>query len=265
MEGNKSTSGEPRLSPDGDSSAVRAFFDGWSLYRRIVEEDYLYHRSVGGALGKWIGSWERGFSFLDLGCGDGSFAVNLLAKSRLQSYAGIDLSPVALGLADGNLRALGVPVDLREGDFQKDLDPLSGKFDVVYTGLSLHHLKRAEKEAFFGKVRDKVAPGGSFVIYDPILNPGETRDLYMGRWVDHAQWSWTALSGEDLGRAVDHVTSSDHPEEIATLNRFAHRSGFHSAQILFMDRTDFYALMVFRADDSAPRDPGDLPAGARGV
>ena len=93
----------------------------------------------------------------------------------------------------------------------------------------------------------KLAPGGALIVFDPVLTPGESREAYMGRWVDHAEWSWKALTTEEVEGAVMHVTTSDFPEEITTLNRMAVRAGFNPAQILFMDRTDFYALMEFRA------------------
>lgn len=249
------------LAEASDPAKVRAFFDGWALYRRIVDEDYLCHRSVSEAMGGWLDARPSGFSFLDLGCGDASFSAALLTDRPVTAYAGMDLSPVALGLAQSSLECLGVPFLLTEGDFQRDLPSIQGTFDVVYIGLSLHHLMRREKEDFFHRLRDKVAPGGSLLIFDPVLNPGETRDGYMGRWVDYAEWSWKALSGEEVSRAVEHVTTSDHPEEIATLNRFALSAGFHAAEVLFLDRSDFYALMVFRSDDFAPRGSGGLRGG----
>ena len=45
---------------------------------------------------------------------------------------------------------------------------------------------------------------------------------------------------------MEHVTTSDFPEEIGTLNRMAVNTGFQPAEILFTDRSDFYALMAFR-------------------
>jgi len=251
----------PGTAASSDPATVRAFFDGWSLYRRIVDEDYLYHRSVADALGGWLDGRTGGFSYLDLGCGDAAFSAAVLAGRSVTSYAGMDLSPVALGLARGSLERLGVPFLLTKGDFQRELSSVQGTFDVVYIGLSLHHLMRREKEDFFLHLREKIAPGGALLIFDPVLNPGESRDCYMGRWVDHAEWSWKALSGEEVSRAVEHVTTSDHPEEIATLNRFALSAGFHAAEVLFLDRTDFYALMVFRSDDFATRGSGGLRGG----
>ncbi|MEI7962784.1 MAG: class I SAM-dependent methyltransferase [Verrucomicrobiota bacterium] len=97
---------EMAVSVQRDPEAVVAFFNGWSLYRRIVDNDYLYHRSVKASLGEWLNEMEselgRPFSFLDLGCGDGLFSSEVLEGRSLSSYTGIDISPVALDLAARN-------------------------------------------------------------------------------------------------------------------------------------------------------------------
>jgi SAM-dependent methyltransferase len=231
---------------DRDAADVREFFNGWSLYRRIVDHDYLYHRSVREALSAWFDAFDRPFSFLDLGCGDAEFTSGLLKGRRLLSYTGLDLSPVALDLAAKNTVELAAPCNLQTGDFLTSLSTLPKCYDIIYIGLSLHHLPRREKEFFFGELQTKLAPGGVLLVFDPVLNPGESRESYMGRWVDYAEWSWKALSVEEIAGAVQHVTSSDFPEEVATLNRMAVGSGFRPAEILFMDHTDFYALMAFQ-------------------
>ena len=227
--------------------SVREFFNGWSLYRRIVDNDYLCHRSVREALTSWLDGFARPFSFLDLGCGDAEFTSGLLIGRPLLSYTGIDLSPVALDLAAKNTDQLAVPCKLQAGDFLTCLSSLPGTYDIIYIGLSLHHLPRREKEFFFGELRSKLAPRGVLLIFDPVLNPGESRESYMGRWVDHAKWTWSALSAEDVAGAVEHVTTSDYPEEITTLNHMAVAAGFQPAQPLFTDRADFYALLAFHS------------------
>ncbi len=229
-----------------DAESVRTFFNGWSLYRRIVDHDYLCHRSAREALASWLDELDRPFTFLDLGCGDASFSAEILNGRPLASYTGMDISPVALDLARENTRAIAAPISLIADDFLTGTGSLPGSYDVIYIGLSLHHLSRAEKEFFFGELRSRTAPGGSLLIYDPILSPGEVRDVFMGRWVDHARWTWKDLTVAELDGAVEHVTTSDFPEEIGTLNRMAVNTGFQPAEILFTDRSDFYALMAFR-------------------
>jgi SAM-dependent methyltransferase len=233
------------VSPLRNAEAVKEFFNGWSLYRRIVDNDYLCHRSVMDSLAAWLDRQEGSFSFLDLGCGDAAFSAGVLQGRELLHYTGMDLSPVALDLAHGNTGTLGCPVELIHGDFLTGISSLPRRYDIIYIGLSLHHLPRDEKRFFFGELGKKLAPGGALLVFDPVLNPGETRDAYMGRWVDNTRWSWRALSLEEIAGAVEHVTTSDFPEEIATLNRMAVGAGFHPAEILFTDKGDFYALMSF--------------------
>lgn len=230
---------------DRDASSVRDFFNGWSLYRRIVDNDYLYHRSVREALSRWLDDLGRPFSFLDLGCGDADFSSGILRGRSLQSYTGIDLSPVALDLAHQKTSLLGVPCSLITGDFMTGLGRLPSRYDIIYIGLSLHHLQQREKEFFFGELRRKLNPGGVLLIFDPVLMPGESRESYMRRWVDHTRSSWNALTMDEVSEAVEHVTTSDFPEEIASLNGMAVGAGLKPAVVLFTDPTDFYALMAF--------------------
>ena len=229
-----------------NAEAAKEFFNQWSLYRRVVENDYLYHRSVRESLKGWLDALDRPFSFLDLGCGDAAFSSELLEGRAVTSYTGMDLSPVALELAVENMRKIEAPVSLLQGDFMMEVASLPSAYDIIYIGLSLHHLLRREKEFFFEILRSKLAPHGYLLIFDPVLSPGEGRTTYIGRWVDHAQWTWRALNRDEIRGAVHHVTTSDFPEEIGTLNRMAISAGFKPARILFMDRTDFYALMAFQ-------------------
>ena len=226
--------------------SVREFFNGWALYRRIVDHDYLCHGSSKQALGEWLDRFGRPFSFLDLGCGDAAFSAEVLTGRTVTSYTGIDISPAALDLAAQNTRPIKVPCSLKVGDFLTEISALQEVYDIIYIGLSLHHLRHSEKETFLGKLRRRLAPGGALVVYDPVLLPGESRDAYMSRWVDNAERNWRALSIEDVAEAVKHVTTSDFPEEIATLDSMAVNSGFQHSEILFMDRDRFYALMAFR-------------------
>jgi SAM-dependent methyltransferase len=142
---------EPLISQSSrDAEAVRDFFNGWNLYRRIVDNDYLYHRSVKASLGEWLNEMEselgRPFSFLDLGCGDGLFSSEVLEGRNLSSYTGMDISPVALDLAARNTLQLKAPCTLRAGDFMTEIASLPDTYDIIYIGLSLNHLPRVEKE-----------------------------------------------------------------------------------------------------------------------
>lgn len=229
-----------------DAEAVKEFFNQWSVYHRIVENDYLYHRSVKSALVRLLDDLGRPFSFLDLGCGDAAFSADFLKGRAVTSYTGIDLSNVALDFAAENIGKIGIPHSLHCGDFMTLIASIPEAHDIIYIGLSLHHLAREEKKFLFGELRHRISRDGALLIFDPVLTPGETREHYLGRWTDHAIWSWQSLTSEEVDRAVQHVVTADFPEDLTTLNRMALNAGFQPAKILFMDRTDFYALMAFQ-------------------
>ena len=117
-----------------DAAAVREFFDGWSLYKRIVDNDYLCHRSAKRALCEWFDGFDRPFSFLDLGCGDAAFSAEILSGRPVSSYTGMDLSPVALDLAMENTRRLMTPVSLVSGDFLTGIAALPADSTISHGG-----------------------------------------------------------------------------------------------------------------------------------
>jgi tRNA (cmo5U34)-methyltransferase len=62
-------------------------------------------------------------------------------------------------------------VSLRVGRLQ---DPLpEGEFDLVATALSVHHLDPAAKRDLFARVRERLAPGGRFVLADVVVAPDQ--------------------------------------------------------------------------------------------
>lgn len=115
----------PKAEPNQghDAEVVREFFDGWSLYRKIVDLNYLFHREAKEAFTRWLDRRNKPFSFLDLGCGDAAFASELLRGRPLIYYTGMDLSPIALELAQKNILGLTAPSKLVLGDFS-EISPL---------------------------------------------------------------------------------------------------------------------------------------------
>jgi len=230
-----------------DADAVKEFFDQWALYRKIVDWNYLFHREASEALSRFLDGFQSPFSFLDLGCGDAGVAGSLLRGRSIRSYTGIDLSPVALELASRNLKDACVAAELIREDFFSGVETLKVHYDVIFIGLSLHHLHSNEKRDFLPQLRRKLSTGGKLVIFDPVLSSGESRADYLQRWVKGARASWNSLSSEEIDAAVNHVTTSDFPEEIDTLSQMAVDAGFHPATVLYRDPTRFYALMVFES------------------
>jgi tRNA (cmo5U34)-methyltransferase len=62
--------------------------------------------------------------------------------------------------------------------------PIEGTFDLVISGLSIHHLTDNDKEALFLKVYSALNPNGQFINADQVL--GETTEIeavYRATWL----------------------------------------------------------------------------------
>jgi tRNA (cmo5U34)-methyltransferase len=108
---------------------------------------------------------------LELGTGTGETAHRVLARHPAAVLVGVDASAEMLGHARAALPA--DRVDLRIARLE---DPLpDGRFDVVVSVLTVHHLDGRGKAALFGRVAAILAPGGRFVVGDVVV-PLKPRD-----------------------------------------------------------------------------------------
>jgi len=92
------------------------FQDGWPVYRKIVDNNYMFHREIYGDITSFIGRrfQQRPILVLEMGCGDASQTAAALRNGRVSLYQGCDLSEVALGLAAQNLAVFTQPLDYAE-------------------------------------------------------------------------------------------------------------------------------------------------------
>jgi tRNA (cmo5U34)-methyltransferase len=102
---------------------------------------------------------------LDLGSGTGETLFRVLARHPMASAIGIDENDGMLAVARHRLEAH--QVDLRVADL---LDPLpEGPFDLIVSALAVHHLDGPGKAKLFGRVAERLRPGGRFVLGDVVI------------------------------------------------------------------------------------------------
>ena len=232
--------------PSQDPERVRAFFDQWQIYRRVLELDYLHHRNAYAALAQALADRTQPFSFLDLGAGDAVCTTRVLGSLPVARYEAVDLSAVALKLAEENAAPLACPKAFTQADFVERVGAGGEPFDVIFIGLSLHHLPARDKRAFFPKLRALLTEGGSFFCYEPIREPVETRNAVLARWWRHVEATWTELTPAELASVKEHVFSNDYPEPVTDFEAMARAAGFRAFEVLYTDEQQLYAL--FRAD-----------------
>jgi SAM-dependent methyltransferase len=187
---------------------------------------------------------QSSFRFLDVACGDASSTARALSGSQVRGYEGVDLSPIAIALAQQTLhRVLTCPVELWQEDLVSALTRLEGPYDVVWIGLSLHHFRAAEKVSILRRIR-RLAPSGKLVVYENASPDGETREGWMARW-DAQRPDWTALSDDEWEAITAHVHAADYPETVTGWREIGNEAGFPSAQELFRCSRDLFRVFVF--------------------
>lgn len=220
----------------------------WDIFRKIIEHDYMSHKAAYGKLREIIKSEvDRPFSFADLACGDAYSSSRCLAGTRVSGYTGIDLSKWALGLAAKELGKIRAPFRLIEGDFERFDKYVDSPPDVVWVGLSLHHLVTEEKARFMKKVRASLPEDGLFIIYEPTYVEGEDGTSYYERFTDVLNRNWTGLTREELDTVFDHVKKSDIPELPSEWMRLGRDAGFDKAEEVYTDPTDLYSVFKYSA------------------
>jgi hypothetical protein len=229
------------------SEAVHTFFSQWEIYRLCIEHNTLFHREVGEILRCELQDQTEPFTFLDLACGDADLTAAALRGSKVNAYTGVDFSAPALALAANKISELGCPRSLQEADFTEFLRDNDRVFDVIYLGLSLHHLERETKRETMKHLHLATAPSGTFYMFEPILHAGENREGYVKRWAGAMDGPYDPFPEAARNALRDHVTESERPESIEEYLSSARDAGFAEGKVLFTDPGNFYALFKFHA------------------
>jgi SAM-dependent methyltransferase len=229
------------------SEAVHAFFSQWDIYRLCIEHNTLFHREIGEILRRELRAKTEPFTFLDLACGDADLTATALQNTNVCAYTGVDFSAPALALAANKIAELGCPRTLHEADFTDFLRNSQATHDIIYLGLSLHHLERETKRTMMPHLRRATAPGGTFYLFEPILHDRENREGYVERWTAAMNGPYDPFPPAAREALRAHVRESERPESPEEYQSSARDAGFHTGEILFTDPSNFYSLFRFRA------------------
>lgn len=138
---------------------------------------------------------------LDIGAGTGLFSYFIYQQYPQASYTLTDLSAEMLSVAQKRFAGLD-HFDFQVMDFSRD--ELPGGFDLVISGLAIHHLEDADKEALYGKVFRALNPGGLFVNADQVSGRTAGFDrVYKEHW--RATIEASPLGREAVDKALERV------------------------------------------------------------
>jgi ubiquinone/menaquinone biosynthesis C-methylase UbiE len=239
-------------SPAVGEEAMQAFRHQWQVYQKLVDNNYLSHREVRGILHRQLAeTFGQPFRFVDLACGDASMTVAALQGTAVTEYHGIDLSAPALAMARKTVESLSCKVRLEQQDFVAAMRERTEPADVVYIGLSLHHLQTPEeKRDFMRQVRpvigERIGGRGLFLIFEPASLEGETRAAYLERYESFIHSAWTGLTSAEKTILWDHVRTCDFPEPASIWTQLGHDAGFANINELFTDGPQLLKVFSYR-------------------
>jgi tRNA (uracil-5-)-methyltransferase TRM9 len=107
-------------------------------------------------------------SILDLGCGNGELARELMRRGHRGRYTGVDFSPPLLMVARHGWEdapATFIRANLASSDWEKKINPyLTLPIDLVTAFATLHHIpSETARLEILQKVRNLLHPGGQFI------------------------------------------------------------------------------------------------------
>lgn len=217
-----------------------------ATYRKIVGANLMFHLEVYGLLQNLLSEeMQKPFSFLDIACGDAVASTAALKESAIDHYYGIDLSPQSLELARESLKDLPCPVNLQCCDFVETMANWPDTVDVVWIGMSLHHLQPEAKVRLMKNVHDVLSHGGLFLIWEPTLLEGESREGWLDRFAAYRS-EWSTISDEEFATMEAHMSLADFPESADTWKAMGREAGFTHAEQIFLMPNRFGRVFQYR-------------------
>ena len=118
---------------------------------------------------------------LDLGGGTGLSTLFLLRRYPEARVTLLDFSEEMLAIARERYRD-NPNIDFAVGDYRSF--SLDGPFDIVISGLSIHHLSHEEKQGLTSRIHGLLSPQGEFVNVDLAKGESERIEQEMHRRLD---------------------------------------------------------------------------------
>lgn len=200
-------------------------FSEWSLYRKVVENDYMDHTAVTREVEAALRSVPDGASVLDLGCGDAEVVSRLIEVRSIGRYVGVDQSQAALDSARERLAPSLSELGFERANLLEFVKTTSLRFDVILCGYTLHHLSTEDKRDFFRFARRVLRPGGVLIAYDAFHAETQTRDDYVESYIAWIADEWSEIHPEEHAAIASHMREADLPETLETFFRMAEDAG----------------------------------------
>ncbi|TAG70714.1 MAG: class I SAM-dependent methyltransferase [Oscillatoriales cyanobacterium] len=149
---------------------------------------------------------------LDLGAGTGILSAMILQAFPQAKVTAFDMAENMLKVCQTNLSAFQERLTLQQGNFAED-DFGSG-YDLVVSGLAIHHLDGEQKKQLFHKLFHSMNAGGILLI----------REQYEHLWRQYIK-----ANGEDDAACFNSYLKEDIPSSVEEQTKWLAEAGFADA------------------------------------
>ncbi|MDO9324863.1 MAG: methyltransferase domain-containing protein [Methanoregula sp.] len=171
-------------------------------------------------------------AILDIGAGTGLLSALMIQKFPDAILTLVDLSASMLGIARERF-AERTDVRYITGDYSSA--DFGGRYDLICSALSIHHLEHEDKHRLYKKIYDALNPGGMFVNADQVL--GETVAInrrYMAYWDEFLVPC--PLSPEDKKQMLYRRDTFDKNEKLSVQLAWLQDCGFSEIDVVYKNR-----------------------------
>jgi len=226
------------LTPKWGKDASREFID---YGRYFVPERETQIQTICGLIPPRF----EPFHVLDLCCGEGLLAEEILKQYNAAIVHGYDGSPAMLTTAQKKMAPFGDRFDTRSFDLA---DPgwrtVVWPLHAVVSSLAIHHLDGVEKQQLFADVEQMLAPGGAFIIADVVQPTNQFGTaVAAGAWDRAVQKRAIALDGnmaaydffkEEKWNMYRHPDPIDKPSTLFDQLQWLTEAGFDAVDVYWM-------------------------------
>ena len=171
---------------------------------------------------------EDPFVALDLGAGTGLLTSLILNKFPKAKLTVLDISEEMLAKARERFKGNR---QVRFSVMDYAVSPLPGKFDLVVSAMSVHHLFDSEKKDLFQRLFGALRPGGGFIHAELVKGATDYSEAFCRRmWLDHLQKS--DLNREQLSVILERM-SYDRTTMLQTQLNWLIEAGFEDVDCYY--------------------------------
>lgn len=195
----------------------RAAFDYDGFIPRLIPYYHEQHNLMFDMI-----TFERNASInvLDLGSGTGVLSHLILREFPQAKVVAFDLAKNMLEICKNNLSSYQNRVTFRQGNFAED--DIGCEYDLVISGLAIHHLNEMGKQKLFKSVFQSMNPGGIFLVRDIVVGASQKlRQQYESLWRQYMR-----SNGEDDEKFFAGYLAQDQPSSVEDQIQWLRESGF---------------------------------------